>query len=130
MCLRSGFRIAIRPSKRMASGIKPDDVDGLSVLIRSPDLRGINDGATTTHFIRSGSFTVRLAPPLAGILPILQINRVTRVYRAHVSAALTRPLARRPCRLRPPLPSPAPCRACDGRARRSHRPALASRRYW
>jgi hypothetical protein len=46
----------------MASGIKPDDVDGLSVLIRSPDFRGINDGATTTHFIRSGSFIVRLAP--------------------------------------------------------------------
>src|SRR5450756_2398381 len=68
--------------------------------------------------------------PLADMLPFLQINRVTRVCRAHVLSALTRPLARRPCRLRPPPPSPAPCRACDGRVRRSHRPALASRRYW
>jgi hypothetical protein len=67
---------------------------------------------------------------LAGMLPFLQINRVTRAYRAHVLAALTKPLARRPCRLRPPPPSPAPCRACGGRARRSHRPALASPQYW
>ena len=56
---------------------------------------------------------------------------VTRVYRGHVFwAALTRPLARRLCRLQPPPSSPAPCRVNDGRARRSHRPALASRRYW
>src|SRR5450756_2780520 len=67
---------------------------------------------------------------LADMLPFLQINRFTRVYRAHVLAALTRPLARRLCRLRPPPPSPAPCRACGGRVRRSHRPALASPRYW
>jgi hypothetical protein len=79
--------------------------------------------------IRFGSFIVRLAP-LADMLPFLQINRVTRVYRAHVLAALTKPLARRLCRLRPPPPSPAPFRACGGRARRSHRPALASPRYW
>src|ERR1035437_2987753 len=79
--------------------------------------------------IRSGSFIVRLAP-LADKLPFLQINRVSHVYRAHVLAALTKPLARRLCRLRPPPPSPAPCRACGGRARRSHRPALASPRYW
>src|SRR5450759_5878749 len=45
---------------------------------------------------------------LADMLPFLQINRFTRVYRAHVLAALTRPLARRLCRLRPPPPSPAP----------------------
>ena len=34
--------------------------------------------------------------------PFFQINRVTHVYRAYVLAALTRPLARRVCRLRPP----------------------------
>src|ERR1039458_1340489 len=76
---------------------------------------------------RSGFLTMTR---LADMLPFLQINRFTRVYRAHVLAALTRPLARRLCRLRPPPPSPAPCRACGGRARRSHRPALASPRYW
>src|SRR5665811_249889 len=68
--------------------------------------------------------------PLADMLPFLQINRVTRVYRAHVLAELTKPPARRLCRLRPPPPSPAPCRACGGRERRSHKPALAQHRYW
>ena len=62
--------------------------------------------------------------------PRFSLRAVTRVYRGHVLAALTRPLARRLCRLQPPPPSPAPCRVYDGRARRSHRPALASRRYW
>ena len=57
-------------------------------------------------------------------------GQITRVYRAHVLAALTKPLARRLCRLRQPPPSPALCRVCGGRARRSHRPALASPRYW
>ena len=50
------------------------------------------------------------------------LSAVTRVYRAHVLAALTMPLARRLCLLLPPPPSPAPCRACDGRAHILHRP--------
>jgi hypothetical protein len=41
-----------------------------------------------------GPFIVRLAP-LADMLRFSQINRVTRVHRAHVLAALTKPLARR-----------------------------------
>src|ERR1039457_7740702 len=65
-----------------------------------------------------------------GLQKFSEFLAVTRVYRGHVLAALTRPLARRLCRLQPPPPPPAPCRGYDGRARRSHRPALASRRYW
>src|SRR5665213_2219550 len=67
---------------------------------------------------------------LKGLQKVSEFLAVTRVYRGHVLAALTRPLACRLCRLQPPPPSPAPCRVYDGRARRSHRPALASRRYW
>lgn len=40
--------------------------------------------------------------PKADILPLLQINWVTRVCRADVLAALTKPLACRLCRLWPP----------------------------
>lgn len=57
-------------------------------------------------------------------------NGFTRVCRAHVSAEQTKPPVRRLCRLRPPPPSPAPCRAHGGRAHRSYRPASASSRYW
>src|ERR1019366_5243187 len=65
-----------------------------------------------------------------GLQKFSEFLAVTRVYRGYVLAALTRLLARRLCRLQPPPPSPAPCRVYDGRGRKSHRPALASRRYW
>jgi hypothetical protein len=63
-------------------------------------------------------------------LTFLQPNRVTRVYRARFWAALTRALARRVCLLPPLQPSRALCRAGGGRARRSHRAASVSPRYW
>src|ERR1019366_6344437 len=45
-----------------------------------------------------------------GLQKFSEFLAVTRVYRGHVLAALTRALARRLCRLQPPSPSPAPCR--------------------
>src|SRR5512140_646594 len=66
----------------------------------------------------------------AAPFPSRSLSALTHVYRAHVLAALTRPLARHLCLLRPPPPSPAPCRACDGRAHRSCTPASESGRYW
>src|ERR1039458_8216244 len=71
-----------------------------------------------------------LLTPLADMPPFSQSDRLTRVCRAHVLAALTKPPAHRLRRLRPPPPSPAPCQARGVRARRSHKPAWALFRYW
>src|ERR1019366_1587441 len=74
---------------------------------------------------------VELAHTIGGHAPpFSQSDRLTRVCRAHVLAALTKPPAHRLRRLRPPPPSPAPCQARDVRARRSHKPAWALFRYW
>jgi predicted PurR-regulated permease PerM len=58
------------------------------------------------------------------------VSNFTRVCRAHALAALTKPLARRRRRLRPPRQSLALCRVRGVRARRSRTPAWASFPYW
>ncbi len=89
-------------------------------------------GAASAPGVRKVS---HLRPDIDGVAHWLdtvanpRLSAVTRVYRARVLVVLTGLRARRLCLRRPPPPL-APCRACDGPAHRSYRPASESRRYW
>ena len=85
---------------------------------QNEDIEVLNEVTSRLDLINRRKGLRKFSKPLA----------VTRVYRGHVLAALTRSQARRLDPLQPPPPSPAPCPVYDGRLPQSSA-ARADKRY-